>query len=104
MRCVLSGKQAALFYAEHEGKPFYGRLTSFMTSGPIDCYVLAREDAVHKWRALMGPTKSMVAQFSNPESFRGRFGISDTRNATHGSGESSCLIYQNVRLYKRKMG
>jgi nucleoside-diphosphate kinase len=35
----------------------------------------------------MGPTKVYHAQFTAPESIRGRFGLSDTRNATHGSGE-----------------
>lgn len=35
----------------------------------------------------MGPTKVYHAQFTAPESIRGRFGLTDTRNATHGSGE-----------------
>jgi nucleoside-diphosphate kinase len=50
-------------------------------------HILARHDAVNVWRKLMGPTKVYRAQFTAPDSIRGRFGLSDTRNAVHGSGE-----------------
>ena len=50
-------------------------------------HILARHDAINVWRKLMGPTKVYRAQFTAPDSIRGRFGLSDTRNAVHGSGE-----------------
>ena len=50
-------------------------------------HILARHDAIDVWRKLMGPTKVYRAQFTAPGSIRGRFGLSDTRNAVHGSGE-----------------
>lgn len=49
-------EEAERFYGEHEGRFFYQRLVAFMTSGPIVPIVLAKQDAIAQWRALMGPT------------------------------------------------
>lgn len=57
-----------------------------MCSGPSDVHVLANTDAITKWRKLLGPTKVFQSQYSAPDSIRGMFGLSDTRNAAHGSG------------------
>ncbi|XP_068198684.1 nucleoside diphosphate kinase 6 [Antennarius striatus] len=73
------------FYAEHSGRFFYQRLVEFMSSGPMRAYILAREDAVRHWRDLMGPTKVFRARFTAPSSLRAQFGLTDTRNTTHGS-------------------
>ncbi|XP_034018390.1 nucleoside diphosphate kinase 6 [Thalassophryne amazonica] len=73
------------FYAEHSGRFFYQRLVEFMSSGPIRAYILAKEDAIQQWRALMGPTKVFRARHECPASVRGQFGLTDTRNTTHGS-------------------
>nr|AAX09325.1 nucleoside diphosphate kinase Nm23-SD6 [Suberites domuncula] len=78
-------EDAQKFYAEHEGKFFYDRLVSYMTSGPINPMILAHPNAVETWRKMMGPTKSYVAQATAPDSIRGQFGLSDTRNSTHGA-------------------
>lgn len=51
--------------------------------------ILGRENAILKWREIMGPTKVARAQITHPDTIRGRYGLTDTRNATHGSG--SCL-------------
>ena len=77
--------RAELFYQEHEGKFFYNRLVSYMSCGPICAHVLARQDAVAIWRTLMGPTKVFKSLYDAPFSIRGRFGLTDTRNCTHGS-------------------
>lgn len=63
------------------------KLTCFQrySSGPIEVLVLAGDNAITKWRSLMGPTKVFKTIFSHPESIRGQFGLSDTRNACHGS-------------------
>lgn len=58
----------------------------------MDSYVLAREDAIAKWRELMGPTKVFKAKISHPETIRGKYGLTDTRNATHGSGTSYTFL------------
>lgn len=55
-------------------------------SGPMRAYVLAREDGIPHWRELMGPTKVFRARYTSPATIRGQFGLTDTRNTTHGSG------------------
>ncbi|XP_069906956.1 nucleoside diphosphate kinase 6 isoform X1 [Oryctolagus cuniculus] len=73
------------FYQEHEGRFFYQRLVEFMASGPIRAYILAHKDAIQLWRTLMGPTRVFRARHIAPDSIRGSFGLTDTRNTTHGS-------------------
>lgn len=62
-------------------------------SGPMRAYVLAREDAIRHWRELMGPTKVFRARHTSPTSIRAQFGLTDTRNTTHGSGKFSLYSY-----------
>jgi nucleoside-diphosphate kinase len=81
----LSRERAGQFYAEHEGKFFHNRLVTFMSSGACQPLVLAGRGAVPAWREAMGPTRVLKARFSHPESIRGRFGLTDTRNCSHGS-------------------
>ncbi|XP_063243426.1 nucleoside diphosphate kinase 6-like [Bacillus rossius redtenbacheri] len=84
-RTKLTGKLAGELYVEHKNKFFYNRLITFMCSGPIDVHVLAHHNAIQLWRDLMGPTKSYQARFTSPDTIRGKHGLSDTRNAVHGS-------------------
>lgn len=56
--------------------------------------ILARENAILKWRELMGPTKVYKAQITHPDTIRGKFGLTDTRNATHGSGNLKLKLNQ----------
>ena len=81
----LSRSRAEEFYAEHRGKFFFNRLASFMSSGPLSAHILARENAIVTWRTLMGPTKVLKTIYTAPNSIRGQFGLTDTRNCTHGS-------------------
>jgi len=55
------------FYKEHEGKPFYAELTSWMSGSPIYAMKLEKEDAVKAWRTLMGPTNSEKARAEAPQ-------------------------------------
>lgn len=64
-------------------------LKEVIFSGPSESYVLARENAIKHWRVIMGPTKVYKAQFDQPLSIRGQYGLSDTRNATHGAGRTN---------------
>ena len=84
----LSPKEVSLFYAEHERKPFYSRLVSFMSEAPIVACELMREDAVARWREVLGPTDSAVARKEAPDSIRAQFGTDATRDACHGSDSS----------------
>lgn len=81
----LSSQQAEQFYLEHKGRFFCNRLVTFMSSGPCQPLLLARQDAIQTWRDLMGPTKVFRSRFTHPASIRGRYGLSDTRNCSHGS-------------------
>ncbi|XP_008335576.1 nucleoside diphosphate kinase 6 [Cynoglossus semilaevis] len=88
VRCkdlIWSQQDSERFYAEHSGRFFYQRLVEFMSSGPMRAYILAREDAIHHWREMMGPTKVFRARYTSPASIRAQFGLTDTRNTTHGS-------------------
>jgi nucleoside-diphosphate kinase len=70
------------FYAVHKARPFYGDLVKFMTSGPVVIAVLEGENAIARWRELMGPTDSTKAPKGT---VRGDFGTDVERNASHGS-------------------
>ena len=75
----MSRNEAEKFYAVHRGKPFYGRLVTFMTSGPSVVLVLEREDAVAGLRRLAGATDPAKAAEGT---LRRRFG----ENVTRGGG------------------
>ena len=78
----LSKDQAAKFYAEHQGKPFFSGLVEFMSSGPIVALVLEGNGVIAKNRKLMGTTDPKKAE---PGTIRADFAESVTRNAVHGS-------------------
>ncbi|CAK1550317.1 unnamed protein product [Leptosia nina] len=84
-RVTLDQETAGNFYIEHEEKFFFNRLVTFMSSGYIDLHVLGHRNAIQLWRTMLGPTKVFKAQFEDPYSLRGMFGLSDTRNVAHGS-------------------
>ena len=81
----LTQAEAEQFYAVHEGKPFFNSLVAYMTSGKIVALELSANDAISKWRALIGPTNCEEARIEAPNSIRARFGTDKTRNAVHGS-------------------
>lgn len=70
------------FYAVHKQRPFFGDLVKFMTSGPVVVVVLQAENAIQRWRDLMGPTNSNDAEAGT---IRGDFGTDIEQNASHGS-------------------
>lgn len=70
------------FYAVHKERPFFGDLVKFMTSGPVVVLCLQGENAIRRWRDLMGPTNSEQAPAGT---LRGDFGTDVEKNACHGS-------------------
>jgi nucleoside-diphosphate kinase len=72
-------------YGEHEGKPFFGDLVSFITSGPLVALCVEGPDAVGAVRTLMGPTNPITAP---PGSIRGDYGLEIEKNLVHGSDSS----------------
>ena len=73
---------AGRHYAEHEGKPFYGELVDFITSGPLVALVLEGDEAVTAARQVIGATNPLEAA---PGSIRGDFAIAVGQNMVHGS-------------------
>ncbi|MFL5849706.1 MAG: nucleoside-diphosphate kinase [Solirubrobacteraceae bacterium] len=69
-------------YAEHEGKPFFGDLVEFITSGPILAMVLEGDEAITAARQVIGATNPLEAV---PGSIRGDFAIAVGQNMVHGS-------------------
>ena len=83
MRLVhMTRAEAEGFYAVHRDRPFFDSLTGFMSSGPAVVLALEGDDAIRRWRELMGATDPARAE---PGSLRREFGSSIERNATHGS-------------------
>jgi len=78
----LSRPEAEGFYAVHRGKPFFESLCRFMSEGPVIVLALEAEDAIQKWRDLMGPTDPAKAPQGT---LRRLFGANIERNAVHGS-------------------
>jgi nucleoside-diphosphate kinase len=77
------------FYQEHVGKPFYPTLEEFMIEGPVVLLCLEGEDAIVRWRDLMGATDPSKAA---PGTLRARYAESLTRNATHGSDSPASAL------------
>ncbi len=69
-------------YGEHEGKPFFGDLVSFITSGPLVAMVLEGHEAVKAARQVIGATNPLE---SAPGSIRGDFALEVGENMVHGS-------------------
>jgi nucleoside-diphosphate kinase len=78
----LTQAQAEGFYHVHKARPFFGDLVKFMTEGKILAIALEGENAIARWRDLMGPTDATKAP---KDTIRGQFGTNIERNATHGS-------------------
>ena len=78
----LSKKEAEEFYKIHQTKPFYDKLCSYLSSGPIIVMVLDGEDAIQKNRDLMGATDPKKAEEGT---IRKLYGISIDKNSVHGS-------------------
>jgi len=78
----LNKEEAEGFYDVHKDKPFFNSLTDFMSSGKIVLMVLEKENAIEKWRQVMGVTDPALAE---PGTLRHKYGFSIERNATHGS-------------------
>lgn len=78
----LTKREAQGFYAVHQGKPFFNPLTDFMSSGPAVVMVLEGEEAISKYRNLMGATNPKDAA---PGTLRSEFATDVEKNAVHGS-------------------
>jgi nucleoside-diphosphate kinase len=74
--------QARAFYAVHKDRPFFNDLVKFMTSGPAAVMAIEGENAIARYREVMGPTDSKKAPAGT---IRNKYGTDIERNAVHGS-------------------
>ena len=94
-RIRMTQDQAEKFYEIHKERPFFGELVEFMTSGPVVVQVLEGDNAVARYREVMGAT--------NPEqaadgTIRKLYGANVGENAVHGSdsvenGRNECAYF-----------
>jgi nucleoside-diphosphate kinase len=87
----LSKREAEGFYAVHRARPFFDSLTDFMSSGPCVVLCLEAEDAIRKWRTLMGATDPAKAEAGT---LRKEYGASIENNATHGSDAAETAAFE----------
>ncbi|MFE8151502.1 nucleoside-diphosphate kinase [Brenneria goodwinii] len=92
----LTREQAEGFYAEHQGKPFFDGLISFMISGPVMVQVLEGENAVQRNRDIMGATNPANALAGT---LRADYADSLTENAVHGSDSTESAQREIVYFF-----
>jgi nucleoside-diphosphate kinase len=78
----LSKREAEGFYAVHKERPFFSGLVTFMTEGPVVVLALERENAIARWREVMGATNPANAAEGT---IRKQFAENIERNCVHGS-------------------
>ena len=80
---IVSEELARRHYAEHDGKPFFGSLLEFITSGPLVAAIVEGPRAVAAMRQLAGATDPV--EKAAPGTIRGDFGLETQFNLVHGS-------------------
>ena len=83
--------QAEGFYAVHKERPFFGSLTEFMSSGPCVVMVLEGDDAIARYRTLMGATNFKEA---DPGTIRADFATDIEKNVVHGSDAPETAAFE----------
>ncbi len=97
---TMTRELAERHYAEHQGKPFYDELVSFITSGPLVAMVLEGDQAVDAARQVIGATNPLEA---SPGSIRGEYAIEVGQNMVHGSDSLSSAT-REVGLFFPELG
>jgi len=94
----LNKKQAEGFYEVHKEKPFFGSLTDYMSSGPIVVAVLEGEDAIKRYRELMGATNPKEAKQGT---IRNQFGLDVEKNSVHGSDSKENAVKEITYFFNK---
>ena len=87
----LTKAEAEGFYAVHRERPFFKDLTEFMSSGKVVVMALEAENAIAKWRDIMGATDPAKAA---PGTIRKDLGTSIQNNCTHGSDAPQTAAFE----------
>ena len=88
---AMTRDQAEGFYAVHRERPFFASLTAFMSSGPALVMVLEGEEAIARWREMMGATNFKDAA---PGTIRADFATDIERNVVHGSDAPETAAFE----------
>jgi nucleoside-diphosphate kinase len=96
----ISKTEAEGFYAEHKERPFFGDLTRFMSSGASFLFVLEGENAVERYRKLMGATDPGKAA---PGTIRKLYGESIEANSVHGSDSTTSAAREINYFFKSEL-
>ena len=94
----MNKEQAEGFYAVHEDKSFFDSLTYFMSSGPIVVMVLEGENAIVKYREIMGATDYRQAAEST---IRKDFATDIEKNVVHGSDSPDTAVFEIAYFFNR---
>jgi len=95
-RIRMTREQAETFYAVHRERPFFGELVEFMTSGPVVVQVLEGENAIAKYRDVMGATNPAQAADGT---IRKLFAKSIGENSVHGSDAPETAVKEIVQFF-----
>jgi nucleoside-diphosphate kinase len=95
---TLDEATAKAHYAEHEDKPFFSSLVSFITSSPLLAMVIEGESAISTWRSMMGATNPATAQ---PGTIRGDLATETQNNVTHGSDSAESAAREIALFFPR---
>ena len=95
-RVRISEAEAERFYAIHRERPFFGELVAFMTSGPVVVQVLEGENAVAKYRDIMGATDPAKAAAGT---IRQTHAQSIGENSVHGSDASETAVKEIAQFF-----
>jgi nucleoside-diphosphate kinase len=95
-RLRMSRAEAETFYAVHRERPFFGELVDFMTSGPVVVQVLEGENAIAKYREIMGATDPGKAA---PGTIRKLHGRNVGENSVHGSDAPETAVTEISQFF-----
>ncbi|MFP7169407.1 nucleoside-diphosphate kinase [Terribacillus sp. 7520-G] len=94
---VVSEEQAKTHYIEHESKPFFDSLISYITSGPVFAMVWEGKDAIKLTRSMIGATKPTEAA---PGTIRGDYAVEMSRNLIHGSDSAESAEREIANMFE----
>jgi nucleoside-diphosphate kinase len=95
-RVQMTREQAETFYAVHKARPFFGELVATMTAGPVVTQVLEGEDAIARYRDVLGATDPAKAA---PGTIRKEFAISLGENSAHGSDSAETAAVEIAQWF-----
>src|SRR5438105_10975119 len=95
-RVHITRAQGETFYSVHRARPFFGELVDFMISGPVVVQVLEGENAIVRYRDIMGATDPAKAA---PETIRKVHATSISENSVHGSDAAETAVKEIAQFF-----